>query len=554
MEAVLNKKTLPNDVEILQDLLLRKVNIIHKKENIILGKESYISELKKMNEILLEKINLLEKYRYSRSSEKLTEEDKAQLVLFNEAEAAVEESGSEAEQITVPSYSRNKKSRKKALPEGLPRKIIVHELSESERQCGKIDCPEYNECNKMRPVIGSEETEELEFIPATIEVNHHVKYNYGPIKCNLLESEETMPSVVSADREKRLIPGSIATPSLLSYVAVSKFADALPYYRQEKLFKRIGIEISRQTMSNWMIKASSGMEAFVALLGECVLMSPLLNIDETTVQVLNEIGKSVQSKSYMWVRVGNEEDKKVVLFNYYRDRKQERAEELTKGYKGVIQTDGYAGYNKVGTKSEIWHVGCWAHARRKFYDAYKGSKKGKIAVKGLEYIRKLYIIEKQLRKENLSAEEFVKRRRKRTIPVLKKFSKWLKVQSGVVAPESLVGKAISYTINEYMKLVRYLKYDFISPDNNVAERAIRPFVVGRRNWLFQNTPLGAYASATMYSLIETAKANNLEPYRYMELLFKEIPKAETKEDLEKLLPWNVTGIPPLKMVKRNDSS
>jgi len=554
METVLNKKTLPDDVETLQDLLLKKVNIIHKKENIILGKESFISELKKTNEILLEKIKLLEKYRYGRSSEKLTEEDKVQLALFNEAEASVGNIEIEAEQLVVPSYSRNKKNRRKALPEDLPRKLIVHELSESERQCQKIDCPKYNECQKMRPVIGTEETEELEFIPATIEVNHHIRYNYGSIKCNLLESGETMPSVVSADKEKRLIPGSIATPSLLSYVAVSKFADALPFYRQERLFKRIGIEISRQTMSNWMIKASSGMEAFVALLGEWVLMSPLLNIDETTVQVLNEIGKSVQSKSYMWVRVGNKEDKKVVLFNYYRDRKKERVEDLTKGYKGAIQTDGYAGYNKVGARSEIWHVGCWAHARRKFHDAYKGSKKGKIAVKGLEYIRKLYTIEKRLRKENLSAKEFVERRRKGVIPILKKFRKWLKTQSEIVAPESLAGKAISYTLNEYVRLVRYLKYDFISPDNNAAERAIRPFVIGRRNWLFQNTPLGAYASSTMYSLIETAKANNLEPYRYLELLFRKIPGTETKEDLEKLLPWNVTGIPPLKMEKKDGSS
>ncbi len=547
MEAVLNKKTLPDDVDTLKDLLVRK-------ENIILGKDSFISELKKTNEILMERVKLLEKYRYGRSSEKWTEEDKAQLALFNEAEVAVEESETETEQITVPSYSRNKKKRRKALPEDLPRKIIVHELSDSERQCQKIDCTKYTECQKMRPVIGTEETEELEFIPATIEVNHHIRYNYGPIKCEHIKEEENIPVVISAPKEKRLIPGSIATPSLLSYVAVSKFADALPFYRQERLFKRIGIEISRQTMSNWMIKASSGIEEFVALLGEWVLMSPLLNIDETTVQVLNEIGKSVQSKSYMWVRVGNNKDKKVVLFNYYRDRKTERAEELTKGYKGVIQTDGYAGYNKVGESSEIWHVGCWAHARRKFYDAYKGSKKGKIAVKGLEYIRKLYITEKRLRKENLSAKEFVHRRRKEVIPVLKKFRKWLKTQSGVVVPESLVGKAISYTLNEYVRLVRYLKYDFISPDNNAAERAIRPFVVGRRNWLFQNTPLGAYASSTMYSLIETAKANNLEPYRYLELLFRKIPGVETKEDLEKLLPWNVTGIPPLKMGKKDGSS
>lgn len=548
MEAVLSRETLPKDVDTLQDLLIKKVNII-------LGEESFISELKKKNEILLEKIKLLEKHRFGRSSEKWTENDKAQMVLFNEAESAVDKKEEEeVETVMVSAHPREKKKAQKAIPDNIPRKIIVHELTEEERRCTETDCPKYSECQKLRPVIGKEETEELEFIPATIEVNHHIRYNYGPIKCEHLEDEGAVPTVVSASKEKRLIPGSMAAPSLLSNVAVSKFSDALPFYRQERLFARIGIEISRQTMSNWMIKASSGMESFMKLLEEWVLESPLLNMDETTVQVLHEVDKPVGSKSYMWVRVGNQGDQRVILFNYYRDRKKERAETLTEGYRGVIQTDGYAGYNGTGSKSGIWHVGCWAHARRKFHDAYTGSKKGKLALMGLNYIRKLYVIEKKLRKENLEVEEFVRLRKREIIPVLKKFRKWLMDKENTVVPESLAGKAIRYTLNEYVKLVRYLKYDFISPDNNIAEQAIRPFVVGRRNWLFQNTPSGAYASATMYSLIETAKANNLEPYRYMELLFRKIPTAETKEDLEKLLPWNVTSIPALKMEKKYDSS
>lgn len=173
-----------------------------------------------------------------------------------------------------------------------------------------------------------------------------------------------MPGIIRAPREKRLIPGSMATPSLLSYVAVSKFSDALPFYRQERLFSRIGIEISRQTMSNWMIKASSGMEEFMKLLEEWVLGSQLLNMDETTLQVLHEVNKPVQSKSYMWVRVGirledNRQEKKVILFTYFRDRKKKRVETLTEGFKGVLQTDGYAGYNETGTKkiSGMWGAG-----------------------------------------------------------------------------------------------------------------------------------------------------------------------------------------------------
>jgi len=558
MDAVLSRETLPEDVATLQNLLLKKETIIQKNIDEIQAKESYICELEKKNDILLEKIKLFERYKYGRSSEKWNEEDKAQLILFNEAETAADEKDTEIKEVKVSGYTYTVNKRGKEIPDNIPRNEIVHKLTDEERRCSKIECPKYNECRKLRPVLGKEESEELKFIPATIEVDRHIRYSYGSINCKHLE-EDDMSSIVRAPREKRLIPGSIATPSLLSYVAVSKFSDALPFYRQERLFARIGIKISRQTMSNWVIKASSGMESFMKLLEELVLGSPLLNMDETTLQVLHEVNKPVQSKSYMWVRVGSStgedgKEKKIILFNYFRDRKKEIAEVLTKGYIGVIQTDGYAGYNKIGAKKVIWHVGCWAHARRKFYDAYKGSKKGKLALTGLGYIRKLYAIEKKLRKEELTADEFVKKRRKEVIPVLKKFRKWMKGKEKVVVPESLAGKAISYTQNEYMKLVRYLKYGFISPDNNVAERAVKPFTIGRKNWLFNNTPSGAYASATMYSLIETAKANNLEPYRYMEKLFEKIPAVETKEELVNLLPWNIKGVPLLREPDKEDSS
>ncbi len=550
MPAVLQEK-----VEELQRLVLVK-------DDIIQAKESYISELQKKNEILFEKIKVLERYRFGRSCEKWTEEDKAQQKLFNEAEIAVDEEAvkEEVKTVVVSEHPRVIKKKQKAISDDIPRVIVEHTLTEEERRCEKKECPHYAECQKLRPVLGKEESEEVNFIPATVEAIHHVRYNYGPIKCEYLEGKEDIKAVISAPVEKRLIPGSMAAPSLLAYVAVSKFSDALPFYRQERLFARIGIRISRQTMSNWMIKASFGVESFINLLKELILESQLLNIDETTVQVLHEVGKPVGSKSYMWVMVGTKkdtetgEDRKIILFNYFRDRKKKRAETLTKGYRGVIQTDGYAGYNETGLKKEIWHVGCWAHARRKFYDAYKGSKKSKLALTGLGFVRKLYAIERRLRNEDLEAEEFIQKRRKEVIPVLKKFRKWMKGKEKVVVPESLAGKAISYTLNEYVKLVRYLKYDFISPDNNEAERAIKPFTIGSKNWLFQNTPTGAYASATMYSLIETAKANNLEPYRYMELLFREIPKSKTREELEKLLPWNVTKIPSLKVVHKEDSS
>jgi len=412
---------LPEEIEELKKLVLVK-------DDIIQAKETYISELEKKTEILNEKIKLLERSRFGRSSEKWTKEDLAQQKLFNEAEieaTEVDEDSKGAEIITVSAHPRSKPNRQKKISDEVPRVIVEHKLSEEERRCPKIDCPHYDECQKLRPVLSKEETEELKFIPAKVEAINHVRYSYGSIKCKYFEDEENIPAVISAPREKRLIPGSMATPSLLSYVAVSKFSDALPFYRQERLFARMGIQISRQTMSNWMIKASGGIESFIGLLGEMILESQLLNMDETTLQVLNEVDKPVSSKSYMWVRVGTSIDRNtgekriIILFNYFRDRSKKRAETLTKGYEGVIQTDGYTGYKETGAKKEIWHVGCWAHARRKFYDAYKGSTNGKLAVTGLGYIKKLYAIETRLRKEELTPEEFVLRRKKEAIPVLK---------------------------------------------------------------------------------------------------------------------------------------
>jgi transposase len=530
---------------------LQKEDIIHEKEDVIRGKDHQITELEKVNDILKEALRLAKKYQYGRSSEKWTDNDKIHLLLFDEAELEADTPVSdEKEIITVPSDTKKSKKGRKPLSEDLPRKIITHELSDVERHCTKTDCPKYKECQKLRPIIGKDETEELEFIPAVIQVNHHIRYSYGPIECDDLNEGECLPTIITAPAVKRMIPGSIATPSLLSYVAVSKFSDALPFYRQERLFERIGVNISRQTMSNWIMNVSRKTENFIKLLREKSREGPLLNIDETTLQVLKEPGRPPDSTSYMWVVVGHHGENKIVLYNYYRRRTKQIANYLVEGFSGAIQTDGYAGYNEVGSRKDIWHVGCWAHARRKFHDAYKGSKKGGIAAEGLKYICKLYKIEKTLRKLQLSPEEFVSRRKKAVVPVLRKFKEWLTNQSSVVVPGSLLGKAISYALNEYKKLVRYLKYAYLTPDNNIAERAIRPFTVGRRNWLFNNSPRGAYASATMYSLIETAKANNLEPYHYLEFIFKRLPEADTTEKLEQLLPWNVSEIiPPLKVIR-----
>jgi transposase len=540
----------PDDVDTLKQLLIQKDKIISDTTALISGKDSFIAELEKRNDILAEQVALLRKYRFARSSEKWTDEDRKQQRLFDEAEAVVFKVPDEAEteQIT---YTRRKGKRgRKPLPDHLPRTVIEHALSEDQRRCGNEGCSRYESCRKLRPCIGSDTREELEFIPAQITVNRHVYYKYGEIPCDEFETDESQPGVIGAPREKRIIPAAIVTASLLAHIIVSKFADALPFYRQERIFSRLGIHLSRQNMCNWTIQASRACGGYLDLLDRKIREGPLINMDETPLQVLHEPDRPADTKSYMWVRAGTEGDHRIVLYNYSPHRSAGTAESLIGDYEGALQTDAYSGYNSIGARKDIWHLGCMLHARRKFFEAHVGANKKGHAQTGLNYIKKLYRIERELKDADLTDDEFIVARRKAAAPVLREFKKWLESMKETVSPQSLLGKAVSYTLSEYQRLVRYLKYAWLTPDNNVAERAIKPYVVGRKNWIFNNTPLGAHASAGMYSIVETAKANNLDPFHFMHRLFAELPEADTEEKLEKLLPWNMKGIPPYKLKTR----
>lgn len=265
-------------------------------------------------------------------------------------------------------------------------------------------------------------------------------------------------------------------------------------------------------------------------------------MDEMTVQILKEPGRKPENKSYMWITVGSNEGRKIVLFNYSQTRKEEVALSLLDGFSGILQTDGYAGYNKATREYGLYHVGCLAHARRKFYEAAKATKSGGKANKALKIIQKIYRVEKELRSSNLDDALFVNRRRKQSLPIWQEFHKWLKEMKASIPPKTKLGEAVSYTLNEYQKLVRYLKHADTTPDNNRAENAIRPFVIGRKNWLFCDTPGGAHASAIIYSLCETAKANNVEPQNYLYQLFEKLPTIDSSDPkaLETLLPWNIS--------------
>lgn len=536
--AGLARNILPDDVATLK--------------TIISGKDSAIAELEKRVQLLTEQVTILEKYRFARSSEKWTDEDRLQLRIFNEAELFAGEAEAIAPEETERiSYTRRKPKGRKAIDDSLPRTIIVHELSEDERRCGIESCPRFGTCTKLRPEIGVQPREELEFIPAQIIVKRHLYRSYGPIDCDEPRGEEQL-QIINTPRERRLVPRSIATASLLSFIIVSKFADALPYYRLERILERIGVHISRQTMSSWVIAVARACWKYLELLYRKIREGPLINIDETTLQVLREPNRSPYTDSYMWVLAGSDGGtRRVVMFFYAQTRSAEVAEGLLARYAGVVQSDGYGVYKCVANRNEgIYDVGCMAHVRRKFYEAHIGAGKKGEASKALKYIRDLYTIERNLRAKGLSDDEFVRQRRLEAAPVLRSFRKWLRTMSKSVPPNTLLGKATSYAIGEYQRLVRYLKFAFVTPDNNAAERAIRPFVVGRNSWLFNNTPLGAHASAGMYSIIETARANRLDPFHFTWRLFSELPHADTEEKLERLLPWNMEGIPPYRVDER----
>ncbi|MEC4684230.1 MAG: IS66 family transposase [Nitrospirota bacterium] len=476
--------------------------------------------------LLQEQVRLLKDLLYGRKTEKREEANGEQGSLFDEAEE-VEEEVREKE-ISIPAHTR--KTGRKPLPKELPREEIIHDLREEEKQCG---------CGSRLSRIGEEVSEKLDIVPAKVKVIRHIRYKYACRSCEGLESEEG--AVKTAKLPAQIIPQGIVTPGLLSHILISKFADAMPFYRQEKKFRRIGVEISRATMSNWAIQVGKRCKPLISLLREEIIKGPVVNIDETTVQVMKEPGRANKSKSYMWVFLGGVRGRPGVIYQYHPGRYGDVAKEFLADYRGYAQTDGYSGYNFFDENPEIEHVGCWAHARRKFVDVTRAMKKGKTgsANVALSYIGKLYQIEAEAADADMGAEEVYELRQKKAMPVLEEFKQWLDKRMQYTPPRGLLGKAIGYTVKRWDNLVRYLDDGRLRPDNNIAENAIRPFVVGRKNWLFSGHPRGAEASAAIYSLIETAKANGLEPYAYLRFLFEELPGANTEEDYRALLPQYV---------------
>ncbi|MGB5305643.1 MAG: IS66 family transposase [Gammaproteobacteria bacterium] len=518
MPIALNK--LPDDIDALKSLVADQTtkldDVTARNEQLTTENQHYKNQVL----TLQEQLNLALAKRYAASSEKISPD---QVCLFDEAEAdvsAIEDADDDA--ILVPAHTRKKRGRK-PLPDNLPRVDIIHELPASERHC--------DHDGQLLVEIDEVISEQLDIIPAKIQVIRHIRKKYA---CSCGQCIKTAPLPAQP------IPRSMASPGLLAHITVSKYQDALPLYRQETILQRMGVELPRATLANWMIQAGALIQPVINLLRDRLLDYDILQMDETTVQVLNEQGKTAQSKSYLWLQRGGPPDKPVVLYDYDPGRGAGVPTRLLTGFTGHLQTDGYDGYNAVVAANGLVHVGCMAHARRKFSEAVKAQgkkkRKGK-AHQGLALIQKLYRVEKQARK--LKPEERHSHRQRHARPILDELRTWLDEALPQVPPTSATGKALNYLHREWDKLIRYLDDGRLEIDNNGAENAIRPFVVGRKNWLFSASVKGVKASANLYSLIETAKANKLEPYAYLRYLFTALPQADTVEAIEALLPGNI---------------
>jgi transposase len=532
---IIDVDQLPSDSGELKELIMKLVK--QQAED-----QKQIEKLKNDNYWLHELINARNRRLFGRKSEKMSN-DELQSWLFNEAEIntsmtpviEINNGSGIMKTIQIKEHTRTLGvPGRKPFPENLERVQEVHDLSEEEKKCS---C-----CGKVRPFIKEEISEELDYIPPVLRIKQHVYPHYGVCRnaeCAGANQAPGAQAVISAPWVKRIIPGGMASPSLLAQIAISKFCDGLPFYRQEKIFSRYGVEYSRATMCNQMIRASRALQGMMELMWEELISAEVLHLDETTLQVLKEPGRLATTKSWMHVAVGGPKGKKIIIYHYHTSRAGEIAKEAIKGFKGYLQTDGLAAYNSVGEQDGIIHVGCFQHARSKFFEAKKSSVNNNgHADQALELIGKLFKIDNDLRDKERLDEIFVKKRRQQSKPVLNELRSWLLDMHSKVMPKTLLGEAISYCLNQWDKLVRYLDHPHLTPSNETAENAIRPFVIGRKNWLFNDTQLGAHASAAWYSIIESAKMNGLEPYAYVKYLLTVLPSTP-KEKLRGLLPHRI---------------
>jgi transposase len=499
------------------------------EENSLLKQEN--AELSVKVKWFEEQFRLNQHRLYGRSSEQTPA---PQINLFNEAEA---ESKPEVPEPTVEqiTYKRRKRvgQREEMLKE-LPVEIIEYRLPEAEQVC---PC-----CQGSLHEMSTEVRQEIKIIPAQAILVKHVKFVYS---CRRCEQHETETPIQTAPMPSPVIPGSLASPTALAHIISRKFVEGVPLYRQEAGWERLGLTISRQTMANWLIQSSERwLVPIYERMRQHLLRQEILHADETTLQVLRETDRAAGATSYMWLYRTGRDGPPIILYDYQTTRAGKHPARFLKEFKGYLHVDGYAGYDGI---PNITLVGCWAHARRKFVEALKAMPTKEsgtqvpptsAAQEGLDFCNKLFAIEREL--HNVTPQERFEGRLAKSQPVVEAFAAWLKYQTPRVLPKSPLGQTIQYCRNQWDKLTVFLRDGGLELDNNRSERSIKPFVIGRKNWLFANTSRGADASAIIYSVVETAKENGLNPFTYLVYLFEKLPNVNFRDPQvsDSLLPWS----------------
>lgn len=499
------------------------------KESTILALQKSINELTRQVSNLTEAILQMRHDKYGSSSEKNLSVLSGQISFFNEIEkeAAPLVNEEPFETDSEGKVKRNgKRTRSDMITGDIPVEEVVISLKDDEMSCDICG-------SKLKPVARQFVRDELQYIPSRLKIIRYMRMVYECPQCK----HSDKPVMFRTLAPTSLLNHSLASPSSVAYVMYQKYVQGIPLFRLEKEWERMGILLSRTTMANWVIRCFQDHLSPVAdHMRKQMISRDIAHVDETPVQVLKEDGRKPQSKSYMWVyRTGNDGKAPIVMYDYQPSRSGDNAAAYLKDFKGFVHSDGYSGYNKL---TEVTRCGCWAHLRRKFAEAVPKGKvpgvNGSQAQIGIRYCDRLFAIEDELK--DMDPEARYTKRQELAKPVLEAFWSWLETVNAL--PGGKLGKAVAYAVNQKQYLENYLMDGRLSISNNAAENAIRPFVIGRKNWLFSDTPKGAAASAGIYSIVETAKANGLDPYDYLKLLLLDMPDWDhTDEYIDDLMPW-----------------
>ena len=512
-------------------------DVVKENEQTIAEKEHALTEKTQRIEQLLDYILLLRKRQFGASADRT---NKNQVSLFDEAEleqllAELDlPSGLDEDKPGPQKKAKGEKKKpvRRPLPAHLDRIEKIIDLSDEEKAAMGDDWS----------CIGYDTSEQLAVIPRQHYVIAFKRTKYAPNHDTVAGAEQGLQI---APRAEQILPKSIAHSSVIADVVVRKFVDGLPFYRQEVIYGRDNIDLSRQTMSGWMIQLHERLTPLMMVMKRLLYQGRVIHIDETRLQVLNEPNRENTQLSYMWVYGGGPPDQPVIWYQYADSRSGDVAEEFLypkaedppDGAMYLV-TDGYEGYNALSKSPGILgHGACWAHVRRRFVEATHGRKNTAAAYQMVALISKLYQIERTARDKGAQEREAI--RQKKAAPILDTIKTWLDEKATKVLPKSPLGTAITYTLNLWPRLTTYLEDGHIEIDNNKVENAIRPFVIGRKGWLFSGSPRGAHASASLYTLVETAKANKLEPWAYLNYLFEKLPLAKSEQALLDLLPQNL---------------